>query len=182
MLRQPGSGCKAVEDADVAEVARGGPRSGVLPSHGSRITVSLLASSTRAETLSPSISTSITSPVAKPNRCCVHCVPSLSSCPSQQIRVGLIPSAYRRTCHIGTDGGRLYENFGASRAGEDVGQAVADLHREHRRALLQEARRRPRGRRRCGRATGCRASRPGALPSGDRHRASATASAGSARR
>ena len=70
--------------------------------------------------------------------------------------------------------------LGGSYPGKISGSPSLTLIGEDGRPLLEEARRRPRGHRRWRRAPGCRASRPGAPPSGGRRRASATASGGSA--
>src|SRR3954469_11037725 len=108
------------------------------PSQRSKMTVSLLASSTIADTTSPSISSSITSP-ARSFIVVVFIVPVLSQvCPCPTSTSRFVPwFVPLHMSHRHRPRSALRE-LSARRLGEHVGQAVADLVDEHRAALLEE--------------------------------------------
>ena len=85
----------------------------------------------KAETASPSTSSSITSPAWSRIALSSWCSRPCRGCRCQHVQSRFVPATSRCTSHIGTGGGHLYENLRVLPLGEDVGQAVADLHREH---------------------------------------------------
>src|SRR6478735_11100257 len=130
--RRPRLSARAVQAARPSKIrtlARSSWRAtyGISPSQRSKITFSLLASRTMADTTLPSISSSITSPARSLIVVVFIVSRPLSGRPSPLVRARTVRGSYRCTCHIGTDRGRLYENFRVVGSGKTSGRPSLTL-------------------------------------------------------